>query len=651
MILCFQPFSATSQYIPLDIKEIKRQINEAKYDTTKIRLYSILGWELRFTDHKESERLANEILKLANKDQDQTRIAEAYQIKGFARVIEQNLKEALAQYAIAIDFAKKAKNGYVEAHLLSLIAGMYQDKGDYDMAIKYYLDGLKVAEDSKSPEMIATLSNNLAEAYSDAGRPISLTLPYYLKALKEETVMGNWQYIGMIYSNIAKEQMLAGNQEEAEKAVKLSIEFIKRKSDRAYVYGSVAADIGEVYLGLGAFDDAAYYLKEAFRVLDSIGTKDNKLIPLSTLARLYLKKNDLEIANKYAQTLLDLSKKYYSKLYLRDAYLVLSEIAKKKNEPSKALELYTLYKSWNDSIFNENKEKAISNTESRLQLQEKDLELKYETEKRNKENLELKQSNRGLQNRSLIILLGTGLLLLIGIGLFTTNRKMKMKNEELEKQKGIIEKQSLEKDTLIREINHRVKNNLQIISSLLNLQANSLKDTQAIDALRESHKRVKAISLIHQKLYGTEDFASISLDEYIHSLFSELKTVYDAKNVSLICKVEPNDMLLDMESAVPIGLILNETITNALKYAFIGKESGEILISFKENHDLSCLLSVNDNGIGIPTDFDYKNSTSLGIRIISELSRQLRGKFQYYSDNGTHFTLSFPGITSRKTMS
>ncbi len=646
----FSTSKLQAQYVPLNVANLKEQIKNAQSDTAKTRLLSMLGWELRFTDHKESEKLADEIIRIAAGTDNYLRLAEAYQIKGFARVLEQKLSETLDQYGIAIEYAKKANSGYVHAHLLSLIAGMYQDKGDFDKAIKYYLEGLQVAEAYKTPEMIATLANNLAEAYSDAGRSISVTLPYYEKALKEETAMGNWQYVGMIFSNIAKEQMLAGNKTEAEKAARLSLENIHKKNDRAYVYGTVASDLGEVYSGLGNYDEAEKLLKEGFKILDSIGTKDNKLIPLSALAKLYIKKSESGKAENAAKQLLQLATAYKTKLFLRDANQVLYEVAKKNNRSADALRFFEQYKNWNDSVFNDNKEKSIANVESRLKLQQKDVEIKYETEKKAKENLALKQSNVGLQNRSVAILIITVILLVLGIVMVASNRTMGRKNVELEKQKRIIQKQSEEKDTLIREINHRVKNNLQIISSLLNLQANSLTDEKAMDALRDSHKRVKAISLIHQKLYGFEDIASIPLEEYINALFADLKMVYAANHIHMECTTQPDGIRLDMESAVPVGLILNEAITNALKYAFTNTLSGKLQINFTSGTDDQYTLTIRDNGIGLPEGFDPEKSGSLGFRIIKELTRQLRGKFAYTTDNGTVFSLNFPNTSARQKM-
>lgn len=594
--------------------------------------------------------MADEMIRLSQPANDYLRLAEAYRMKGFAHVLEQKLSETLELYAIGERYAAKANSASMLAHFKSLTAGMYQDKGDYDKAIHYYLEGLKMAETSKDPEMIATLANNLAEAYSDAGRSIQVTLPYYQIALKEEIAMANWQYVGMIYSNIAKDYMLAGQSEEAEQAAAKAIDNIHKKDDRAYVYATVMTDIGEVYAGIGKYSKAENYLREGFRILDSIGTKDNKLIPLAALARLYSQQQQPEKAQQAAKQLLQLAGAYKSKLFLRDGYKVLSDVARQKGQPALALQYFEQYKNWDDSVFNENREKSIANTESRMKLLQKELEVKYEAEKKTKENEALKLSNRGLQNRTIAAIIIAFLLLMLGVVLVLANRGKTRKNRQLEMQKKIIEQQSAEKDTLIREINHRVKNNLQVISSLLNLQAYSLTDPEAIDALRDSHKRVKAISLIHQKLYGFETIAAIPLEEYISSLFADLKTVY-AADVELVCATRPRELYLDIESAVPVGLILNEVITNALKYAFANGQPGILSIRVSDDTEKGYTIIVHDNGVGLPAGFDTVQSGSLGFRIIKELTRQLRGQYQYTSGPGTTFTLQFPNSNLRNKMS
>jgi two-component sensor histidine kinase len=192
------------------------------------------------------------------------------------------------------------------------------------------------------------------------------------------------------------------------------------------------------------------------------------------------------------------------------------------------------------------------------------------------------------------------------------------------------------------EIHHRVKNNLQIVSSLLNLQANSMTDEKAITALRESQNRVKSIALIHQKLYAREELSAILLEEYINELSAHLKSVFSADQVTIQTAVHPPHLKLDMDTSIPLSVILNELITNSIKYARINRAGGHIRIEITDNLDGTCTLHFADNGIGMPDDFDFKTATTLGMRIVYELARQMRATLTSAKGEGASFTIIFP---------
>ncbi|MEI7856171.1 MAG: histidine kinase dimerization/phosphoacceptor domain -containing protein, partial [Methanomicrobiales archaeon] len=195
-----------------------------------------------------------------------------------------------------------------------------------------------------------------------------------------------------------------------------------------------------------------------------------------------------------------------------------------------------------------------------------------------------------------------------------------------------------EKVLLLKEIHHRVKNNLQIIASLLNLQSRYITDEQTLAAIRESQNRVKAMALVHEKLYRAEDIAHISLHEYIRFLGTGLFQFYDAKARGIQFTLEIRDIYVDIDAAIPIGLILNELISNSLKYAFPDRNRGEIFIRVhKEDHTLNVLF--RDTGIGIPADLDWRNAPSLGLRLVNTLVDQMNGTVELDQSKGTLFTL------------
>jgi len=198
-----------------------------------------------------------------------------------------------------------------------------------------------------------------------------------------------------------------------------------------------------------------------------------------------------------------------------------------------------------------------------------------------------------------------------------------------------------EKEVLLKEIHHRVKNNLQIISSLLNLQSSYLTETPYLEMFRESQNRVKSMALIHEKLYQSEDFISIDFCEYIKDLATNLFRSYKVDPLSVNLDINVNDVHLEINKAITIGLIINELITNSLKHAFPGNKSGEIIVDFKPYTDDLYILQVSDNGIGIPEEFNLRETTSLGLQLVSTLADQLKGDMRLINNHGTQFEIIF----------
>ncbi len=197
------------------------------------------------------------------------------------------------------------------------------------------------------------------------------------------------------------------------------------------------------------------------------------------------------------------------------------------------------------------------------------------------------------------------------------------------------------KDVLVNEINHRVKNNLQIIASLLNLQVEETKDIAAKLALRESANRINAIALIHKILNRTDVTDKVEMQDYVKDIFDYLYDIYKIDKNKINHIIDVDNILLNIERAVPCGLIVNELISNIYKHAFPENKSGSIKIALKQNADNNISLHVSDNGTGIPASVDIENTTTLGIQLIQTLTRQLNGKLVLNRNNGTDFLITF----------
>ncbi len=215
---------------------------------------------------------------------------------------------------------------------------------------------------------------------------------------------------------------------------------------------------------------------------------------------------------------------------------------------------------------------------------------------------------------------------------------------EIKKAQSELEKAVKEKDLLLKEIHHRVKNNLMIISSLLSLQARYLKDKEAFEIFKESENRARSMALIQERLYRSSNLKEIDMMEYLQALARGIFNSYARPGVEF--KFDIDKIKMDIELAIPVGLIVNELITNSFKHAFPDGSGGEVNLKLKSLDD-KIFLEVSDNGIGFPEDLDWQNTESLGLQLVKSLADQINAKVQMISDNGTTFKLTIP-VSSRK---
>lgn len=198
-----------------------------------------------------------------------------------------------------------------------------------------------------------------------------------------------------------------------------------------------------------------------------------------------------------------------------------------------------------------------------------------------------------------------------------------------------------EKEILLKEIHHRVKNNLQIISSLLSLQSEYIKDKQSLALFNDSRNRVKSMALIHERLYQSSDLGRIDFSDYIHELVGFLSRTYLTDSQSVAIEMDLESIYLSIDMAIPCGLILNELVSNSLKYAFPSGENGKIKICFKAESSKDYMLLIGDNGVGIPSNINFRETTSLGLQLVNNLVDQLKGTIDLLEEKGARFLIKF----------
>lgn len=218
-------------------------------------------------------------------------------------------------------------------------------------------------------------------------------------------------------------------------------------------------------------------------------------------------------------------------------------------------------------------------------------------------------------------------------------------HHNLYKTKSELEEKINEKETLIKEVHHRVKNNLQTISSLLSLQSRNTADRAVKNLLKSSQNRVISMAMVHEMLYMREDLSNIEYRSYVQELSEYLIRSVKGTSSNITLDIDVPEIKLNIDTAIPLGLLINEALTNALKYGILNEEKGEIQIKLRKTQDHEFLLNIGDNGIGFPEDITYKNSKSLGLKLIHNLTRQLQGSIHRdFSKKGTHYVIKFKEI-------
>ena len=221
--------------------------------------------------------------------------------------------------------------------------------------------------------------------------------------------------------------------------------------------------------------------------------------------------------------------------------------------------------------------------------------------------------------------------------------------DDMKKAESQVKKSLSEKEALLKEIHHRVKNNLQIIHNILDLQMPYILDGQAIELFKESKDRVYSMALIHEKLYQSESLAKIDLHEYIQSLTNNLFLSYGVSERVIKPKIYVENITLNVDTVIPCALIINELVSNSLKHAFPdnpanGHWTGEIYIDLRHGQENKLILTVGDNGVGMPEDYDIQKSETLGLRLVSVLAGQLKGLIKLNQISGTEFAIIFEAV-------
>lgn len=386
--------------------------------------------------------------------------------------------------------------------------------------------------------------------------------------------------------------------------------------------GLIDGNIGKCHVQLKQYEDALPHLESAISIIREFGngTLPDELTENSlAISECYLQLENYAKATDY---LSDDLKTKTTENQLRKNRLLSIYYGKTEDYKNEALYLRRNLRIRDSIISNESELRK----QQLATVMQQDLELSRKLVVQQKLDLEKSRNEMLEQERTSDLVLISFFFTLLGFAGLVYAYLKSIKNQRLiAEQKFIIENSLVEKDSLLKEIHHRVKNNLQMVSSLLSLQTKNTRSKAAIEALEEGKSRVKAMALIHQKLYQNEDLSVIEMQSYIESLINSVQSVYRKGGHNIEIIIEAEGVELDVDRAIPFGLILNELVSNSFKYAFPEDDGkGKIYIQIRKTEDQAGYFEYSDNGIGLPEDTEDRTNTSMGIRLMNRLANQLQ---------------------------
>ncbi len=618
------------------IDSILLHVNTIEDNHEKIMLLISNAGKMRYTS--DTRQLIDRAITIAKKKDEAKLYANSYYALGNYYYFNSQLDSSEIYLDKSLKYVDDKTMPFLRATNLMTKSGVYRKRGNIGQAIANMLNAKTALEhiDTLRLDDIQirkykgenlVLNNALANFYNQL-EEFDKASSYYEKAYDGALSIGSFANAGIIMSNNG--EMLL-NQNKPAEALELLEEGLKRKIEGKLPIRFIMSskmNIAKAQTKLGRFNDALLNINSAVKHYEANGPEDNLSNAKSIRGNLFIALKQYEDAVADCKASRDLVLKTGNLELTQDASQCLYEAYNNLGDYKNALLSFELLTKTKDSIFNENNIKK--------QTQQ---EMQYEFNKTQELNaIEFEAKERESKLYSYLAILGAVLALVLGF-FFYKNRK---KNIQLAKQKILLEATIDEKNVLLKETHHRVKNSFQIVSSLLYLQSESAIDKEAKVAIKEAENRVRSMVLIHQKLYNKDELVGINTQEYFTDLVRDIFESHQFKAEPVSYNVNAEAIVLDIETVTPIGLILNELIVNTLKHAFDEVTSKSLIEIGFEAKNNTLLLKVKDNGKGFEGDI---KSSSFGITLMKALSKKLDASLDYDSTLGKGTTAQ---LTIRK---
>ena len=619
---------------------------------------------------KDSALLSmEEALRISNVANSTADIALAQQELGIYYLYEQDSANALKYFNDEIRYDVLLQDSLSLAACYSNMAIVYSKKGDYPHSIHYYRKAISIAENLGNDTVLAVYNLNLGIVFKDQGSYV-FALDYFLRA---SPFLERIQYVrelGSCYNSIGNIYNDIGEPEKAIEYHTLALHLRDSIGNKKGSAGSLT-NLGQSYILLGQYDTAISYLNRSLIVKNEIGDQSLIASSIDLLGEAYYHKKEFSKAETQYKLALELKSEsedpksvsitlnklgllYHewnnddealkhlrlarfelervgAKKELMDNYKIISDVFVTQGNSDSALHYIDRFIAMKDSVLNDDKQKAIT-----------EMEVKYDSEKKEQEIIllnerdKVKEATVARQHTLIYSLVAGAALLIVLVLIVVRSRRVALRQSKviIEQKQTIIE----QKQAMMGELHHRIKNNLQVLSSLLELQQSRIKDPAMTELMQAIDQRLTAMLLIHQGLYGDHIGSQVNMQNYVDALISNLclSYGYSADNLKITKDISPFEM--DADKALSLGFICNEVISNWFKHALRKKGDAELHIEFTRHK-----LRLSDNGPGISAEKSADHTGSFGLRLIKLFSQELNATLTFHSDQrGTTTVLEIP---------
>lgn len=548
-------------------------------------------------------------------------------IRGFQ--LKDQIDSVMYYETQALKISEKIGYEYGKTHALTSFGLIYRIKGEYSKALGNFFKALAIYERKKDTLHILVQISNIASVYYFQG-DIKKAKTYYLDAIALSRRIGDRRIESDNLCNLAGVYNDEGDYLNSEKCLNDALKIDRdMKNDVGVTHELV--DLGQLYSGTGNYEKALAFAKEAMELSEKLGYQDVISICYKTMGQASFKMRKNADAESYFLKALKISREMHD---MNDKMQIegnLSDFYEATGKPDKALLHYKNYIQYRDSMYNEENTRKSVETEMNYEFDKKQAAIKYENDKL---VYQLEADNQLHKQWRLFFIVVIALTLVV---LFFVKRAYDNKK----KLAALLAAEDQRKDVLLQEVHHRINNNLQIISSLLTLQANTAENEKLTEYLVQSQNRIQSLSAMHELLYDTNSPLEINMKDYLHKVLDFHRDVAGSMPIPVTIEEEVASVFFPTKLAVPVALIINELVTNSMKYAFAEKENGRVKVTLQENSgEHSWIVTVSDNGKGLPAE-GARRRDSLGLKLVNIMTRQIKGTFLSKNEQGAFFSLIF----------